>query len=197
MALAITARPLIDLALPDKGATRLAAQIFLAVAGTLLLTLSAKTKVVFGPVDMSMQTLAVLLIATTFGFRLAVATVVLYLAQGAMGFPVFQGTPEKGIGIAYMLGSTGGYLMGFVVMAAIVGWAADRGLDRNPVKLFGVMLVADALMLAMGFAWLALLIGADKAWTFGVVPFIVPDLIKVALASALVPAIWSLLPKRG
>lgn len=197
MALAITARPLIDLALPDKGATRLAAQIFLAVAGTLLLTLSAKTKVVFGPVDMSMQTLAVLLIATTFGFRLAVATVVLYLAQGAMGFPVFQGTPEKGIGIAYMLGSTGGYLMGFVVMAAIVGWAADRGLDRNHVKLFGMMLVADTLMLAMGFAWLALLIGADKAWTFGVVPFIVPDLIKVALASALVPAIWSLLPKRG
>ncbi len=197
MALAITARPLIDLALPEKGATRIAGQIFLAVAGTLLLTLSAKTKVVFGPVDMSMQTLAVLLIATAFGFRLAVATVVLYLAQGAMGFPVFQGTPEKGIGIAYMLGSTGGYLMGFVVMAAIVGWAADRGLDRNPVKLFGVMLVADALMLAMGFAWLALLIGADKAWTFGVVPFIVPDLIKVALASALVPAIWSLLPKRG
>jgi biotin transport system substrate-specific component len=197
MTLAITARPLVDLALPEKGATRIAAQIFLAVSGTLLLTLSAKTKVVFGPVDMSLQTLAVLLIASAFGFRLAVATVVLYLAQGAMGLPVFQGTPEKGIGIAYMLGSTGGYLVGFVVMAAIVGRAADRGLDRNPFKLFGVMLAANAVMLAMGFAWLAMLIGADKAWTFGVAPFIVPDLIKVALASALVPAVWSLLPKRG
>lgn len=197
MAIAVTARPLIDLALPQKGAARLGAQIFLAVLGTLLLTISAKTKVVLGPVDMSLQTLAVLLIAASFGFRLGVATLLLYMAQGAMGWPVFQSTPEKGVGIAYMLGSTGGYLAGFVVMAAIVGWAADRGFDRNPVKLFGVMLVADAIMLAMGFAWLSTLIGAEKAWTFGVLPFIVPDLIKVALAAALVPAVWSLLPKRG
>ena len=197
MAIAVTARPLIDLALPQKGVARLGAQIFLAILGTLLLTISAKTKVVLGPVDMSLQTLAVLLIAASFGFRLGVATLLLYMAQGAVGIPVFQGTPEKGLGIAYMLGTTGGYLAGFVVMAAIVGWAADRGLDRNPVKLFGVMLVAEAAMMAMGFAWLATLIGAEKAWTFGVVPFIVPDLIKVALAAALVPAVWSLLPKRG
>jgi len=197
MAIAVTARPLIDLALPEKGAARLGTQIFLAIVGTLLLTISAKTKVVLGPVDMSLQTLAVLLISAAFGFRLAVATLLLYMAQGAMGFPVFQSTPEKGIGIAYMLGSTGGYLAGFVVMAAIVGWAADRGFDRNPLKLFGAMLVAEVIMLAMGFAWLATLIGAEKAWTFGVVPFIVPDLIKVALASAIVPAVWSLLPKRG
>jgi biotin transport system substrate-specific component len=172
-------------------------QIFLAVAGTILLTLSAKTKVVLGPVDLSLQTLAILLMATAFGWRLAVATVLLYLAQGAAGMPVFQSTPEKGIGIAYMLGSTGGYLAGFVVMAAIVGWAADRGWDRNPFKLFGAMIVADAVMLAMGFAWLAMLIGADKAWTFGVAPFIVPDLIKVGLAAAIVPAIWSLLPRKA
>lgn len=197
MAIAVTARPLIGLALPRKGIARLGTQIFLAVIGTLLLTVSAKTKVVFGPVDMSLQTLAVLLIAASFGLRLGVATLFLYMAQGAIGLPVFQGTPEKGIGIAYMLGPTGGYLAGFVVMAAIVGWAADRGLDRNPVRLFAVMLVADAIMLAMGFAWLSTLIGAEKAWTFGVVPFIVPDLIKVALAAALVPAVWSLLPKRG
>ena len=96
-----------------------------------------------------------------------------------------------------MLGTTGGYLAGFVVMAAIVGWAADRGFDRSPIKLFGVMLAANAIMLAMGFAWLAALIGVEKAWAFGVVPFIVGDLIKVALAAALVPAVWSLLPKRG
>jgi biotin transport system substrate-specific component len=188
MAIAVTARPLIDLALPHKGVARLGAQIFLAILGTLLLTISAKTKVVLGPVDMSLQTLAVLLIAASFGFRLGVATLLLYMAQGAVGIPVFQGTPEKGLGIAYMLGTTGGYLAGFVVMAAIVGWAADRGLDRNPVKLFGVMLVAEAAMMAMGFAWLATLIGAEKAWTFGVVPFIVPDLIKVALAAVRRPS---------
>ncbi|MGB3833890.1 MAG: biotin transporter BioY [Mesorhizobium sp.] len=196
MAIATTMRPLVSLALPQKGAARLAAQFGLALGGTLLLTLSAKTKVVLGPVDMNLQTLAVLLIASAFGLRLGLATLLLYLAEGAAGLPVFQSTPEKGIGIAYMLGTTGGYLAGFVVLAAIAGWAADRGWDRNPFRLFGAFLVAEVLMMAMGFAWLALLIGADKAWQFGVVPFIVPDLIKVALAASLVPAVWSLLPKR-
>ncbi|RVC78199.1 biotin transporter BioY [Mesorhizobium sp. M4A.F.Ca.ET.022.05.2.1] len=195
MALAATMRPLVSLALPEKGAARLATQLLLAIAGTLLLTLSAKTKVVLGPVDISLQTLAVLLIASAFGLRLGVATLLLYMAEGAMGFPVFQGTPEKGIGVAYMLGSTGGYLAGFVVMAAIVGWAADRGWDRHPVKLFNAMLVAEVIMMAMGFAWLAMLIGPEKSWQFGVLPFIVGDLIKVALAASLVPAVWSLLKR--
>lgn len=195
MTTATTTRPLVFLALPQEGAARLATQFVLAIAGTLLLTLSAKTKVVLGPVDISMQTLAVFLIAAAFGMRLGVATLLLYMAEGAMGFPVFQGTPEKGVGIAYMLGSTGGYLAGFVVMAAIVGWAADRGWDRHPIKLFNAMLVAEVVMMAMGFAWLALLIGPEKSWQFGVVPFIVGDLIKVALAASLVPAVWSLLKR--
>lgn len=195
MTTATTIRPLVFLALPQEGAARLATQFVLAIAGTLLLTLSAKTKVVLGPVDISMQTLAVFLIAAAFGMRLGVATLLLYMAEGAMGFPVFQGTPEKGIGIAYMLGSTGGYLAGFVVMAAIVGWAADRGWDRHPIKLFNAILVAEVMMMAMGFAWLALLIGPEKSWQFGVVPFIVGDLIKVALAASLVPAVWSLLKR--
>lgn len=192
-----TSSAMIPLALPDGRSTRLAVQILLVVAGSLLLTLSAKAKVMLGPVDLSLQTLAVLLISAAFGMRMAVATVLLYLAQGAMGFPVFQSTPEKGIGIAYMLGTTGGYLLGFMFMAAIVGWAADRGWSRNPFRLFGAMLVADAVMLALGFAWLAGLIGAENAWTFGIVPFLVPDLVKVGLASAIVPAVWALLPKKG
>lgn len=195
MAIATTMRPLISLALPEKGAARLAGQLLLAIAGTLLLFLSAKTKVILGPVDISMQTLAVFLIAASFGMRLGVATLLLYMAEGALGLPVFQSTPEKGIGIAYMLGSTGGYLAGFVVMAAIVGWAADRGWDRHPIKLFNAMLVAEIVMMAMGFAWLALLIGPEKSWQFGVMPFIVGDLIKVALAASLVPAVWSLLKR--
>ncbi|TIM50842.1 biotin transporter BioY [Mesorhizobium sp.] len=191
--MAIATTPLVSLALPEKGAARLATQLLLAIVGTLLLTLSAKTRVLLGPVDISMQTLAVFLISAAFGMRLGVATLLLYMAEGAMGLPVFQGTPEKGIGIAYMLGSTGGYLAGFVVMAAIVGWAADRGWDRHPVKLFNAILVAEIVMMAMGFAWLALLIGPEKSWQFGVVPFIVGDLIKVGLAASLVPAVWSLL----
>jgi biotin transport system substrate-specific component len=190
------ARPLVSLALPESRGARIATQIFLAVAGSLLLAVSARMKVVLGPVDMSLQTLVVFLMAIAYGRKLAVATLLLYLAEGAMGLPVFQSTPEKGIGIAYMLGSTGGYLAGFVAIAAIVGWAADRGWDRNPVKLFGAVLTAEVVMMAMGFAWLATLIGVEKSWQFGVVPFIVPDLIKVALASTLAPAIWALLPKR-
>ncbi|MGX9117693.1 biotin transporter BioY [Mesorhizobium sp.] len=195
MAIATTMRPLVSLALPEKGAARLAMQLLLAIVGTLVLTLSAKTRVLLGPVDISMQTLAVFLIAAAFGMRLGVATLLLYMAEGAMGLPVFQGTPEKGIGVAYMLGSTGGYLAGFVVMAAIVGWAADRGWDRHPIKLFNAILVAEIVMMAMGFAWLALLIGPEKSWQFGVVPFIVGDLIKVGLAASLVPAVWSLLKR--
>jgi len=196
MSTATLSRPLVSLALPQSGAARYVSLALLALAGTLILTLSAKTKVVFGPVDMSLQTLAVLAIAAAFGRRLAVATLVLYLAQGAIGFPVFQSSPEKGIGIAYMLGTTGGYLAGFVVMAAIVGWAADRGWDRNPVKLFAAMVLADFVMLAMGAAWLATFLGTAGAWQFGVAPFIVPDLIKAALAAAVVPAVWSLLARR-
>jgi len=182
---------LISLALPQEGIMRFAMQAGLAVLGTLALTLSAKTKVMLGPVDMSLQTLVVLLIGAAFGWRLAVATLLLYLAEGAAGLPVFQSTPEKGIGIAYMLGTTGGYLAGFVAMAGIVGWAADKGWDRNVLKLLGVMLVAEVVMMAMGYGWLARLIGSEKAWQFGVLPFIVPDLIKVALAAALVPAVWT------
>ncbi|MCV0396035.1 MAG: biotin transporter BioY [Rhizobiaceae bacterium] len=197
MSAAAAARPLVSAALPESGPARLAVQMLLVVGGTILLTLASKTKVVLGPVDLNLGTLAVLLIASTFGFRLAMATILLYMAEGAAGLPVFQSTPEKGIGLAYMMGTTGGYLVGYVVAAALVGWAADRGWDRSPFRLFPVMLAGAAIILALGYAWLSTLIGADKAWQFGVAPFIVPDLVKVALASAIVPAVWSLLRLRG
>lgn len=193
MSQAIAARPLVSLALPESGAARLAVQVLLAVCGTLLLTLSAKTKVVLGPVDMSMQTLAILAIAATFGMRLGVATLLLYLAEGAAGLPVFQSSPEKGIGLAYMLGPTGGFLIGFVAMAAIVGWAADRGWDRSLPKLLGAMLAGEIVMMFLGFAWLATLAGTAVAWQAGVAPFILPDLVKVALAACAVPAVWTAL----
>lgn len=191
MATAISARPFILSTLPQNRAARLATQAGLALIGTGLLVLSAKTKVVLGPVDMSLQTLAVFLIAACFGMRLGVATLLLYMVEGALGWPVFQGTPEKGIGIAYMVGSTGGYLLGFVLAAAVVGWAADRGWDRSFFRFLAVLLVAELAIMIPGFAWLAGLIGADKAWTFGVLPFIVPDLVKVGLAAAIMPAAWA------
>ena len=142
---------------------------------------------------MSLQTLAVLLIAATFGLRLGVATLLLYMAEGAAGFPVFQSTPEKGIGIAYMLGSTGGYLAGFVVMAAIVGWAADRGWDRTSGQAFRRHAGrrnrhdGDGLCLAGAADRRRKSRGSSASCRSSSA-----DLIKVALASALVPAVWAL-----
>ncbi len=194
MAAAVT-YPFVSQALPANRIARLATQAALVIGGAMLLTLSAKTKVVLGPVDMSLQTLAVMLIAATFGMRLGIATLLLYMAEGLYGLPVFQGTPERGLGLAYMMGTTGGYLAGFVAVAAIVGWAADRGIDRTFFRFLGVLLVAEVVMLAMGYAWLAGIVGAEAAWTAGVVPFIVPDLVKIGLAAAIMPAAWAL--RRG
>ncbi|MDP3898009.1 MAG: biotin transporter BioY, partial [Mesorhizobium sp.] len=102
-----------------------------------------------------------------------------------------------GAGLAYMAGPTGGYLAGFVIAAAIVGHAADRGYDRSPFKLFAAMAVGEVAILALGAAWLAVLFGVDKAVVAGIGPFIVTDIVKLALASAIVPAVWSLFAKRG
>lgn len=193
MATAITQRPLVSLTLPDDRVARLVTQAVLAVAGTLLLAVSAKVTVPFWPVPMTLQTLAVFAIGAAYGRNLAVATVLLYLFEGAIGLPVFT----AGAGLAYLAGPTGGYLAGFVIAAGIAGWAADRGFDRNPVKLFGAMLVGEVVILVLGAAWLALHFGFEKAIAAGVGPFIVTDLLKVALAAAIVPAVWSLLAKKA
>ena len=193
MSAAALSRPRGFLALPESSAARLAVQVLLVVGGTVLLTLAAKTKVVLGPVDLYLGNFAVLALAAAFGLRLGLATVLLYMAEGAAGLPVFQSTPEKGIGLAYMVGPTGGYLFGMVLAAGVVGWAADRGFDRNPLRLFPAMLAGVVLILAFGFAWLSVLIGVENAWQFGVVPFIAADLVKAALAAAIVPAVWALL----
>lgn len=179
---------LVAAVLPESGADRFLAYLALALAGTVVLYASAKVQVPFYPVPMTLQTLAIMLIAAAYGWRLGVATIVLYLAEAAIGIPVLAGTPEKGIGLMYMLGSTGGFLVGFIVETAIVGWFAERGFDRSPLKLFPVMIVADVVVFALGFAWLATLIGAEKAWAFGVVPFLLGDAFKIAIAALLVPA---------
>lgn len=196
MSTSALSRPLVSLAIPQSGAARLFAQVLLVIAGTLFLTIAAKTKIVLGPVDLYLGNFAVLAIAAAYGSRLGLATVLLYMAEGAAGLPVFQSTPEKGIGLAYMMGTTGGYLVGMVLATALIGWAADRGLGRSPFRLFAVMLVGVALILAFGFAWLSMLIGAENAWTFGVAPFIVADVVKAALAASVVPAVWALFARK-
>lgn len=171
--------------------------VALALVGSLLLTLSAKTKVPFYPVEMTLQTFAVLAIAAAYGRNLAIATVLVYLAQGAMGLPVFTGTPERGIGLAYMMGPTGGYLAGFVVCAALVGAAADRGWSSSPVKLGAAMLLGLAVTFLLGVTWLATLIGLPGAIQHGLLPFLLGDATKLALAALAVPASLALLKRRG
>ncbi|MCE8008764.1 biotin transporter BioY [Aestuariivita sp.] len=168
----------------------------LAVAGSILIAISAKIKVPMWPVDMSLQTLAIFTIAAVFGFKLGLATILLYLAEGAVGFPVFQGTPERGIGLAYMVGPTGGYLVGFVVMTAITGWAADRGWWRNPLKIGAAMLVAEVILLTLGALWLMYLFGMSQGIEYGIGPFIVPDLLKLAIAAGFVSVLGNTVRSR-
>lgn len=181
---------------PENAANRWLRAIILAVLGTALLWLSAKVKVDVGPVPITLQSLVILGLGATYGWRLGAATLMLYLVQGAAGLPVFAGTPEKGIGLAYMAGPTGGYLLGFVLAAAVIGYLAERGFDRNPFKMFAAMLLATALIYIPGVGWLATFFGGEKAIEFGLMPFLWGDLIKAALAAALFPAVWAMLKKR-
>ena len=167
----------------------------LAVAGSLLLAVSAKLSVQIGPVPFSFQTLMLLLIAATYGRDLAVGTVLLYLAEGLVGLPVF--TPTTALGLAAFVGPTAGFLAGFVLCAAIVGEAADRGLDRSPLTLAPAMLLGIAALFLLGWAWLAFGfgIGAQRAFAGGVAPFVVGDLVKIAIAALAVPAGRALLKR--
>jgi biotin transport system substrate-specific component len=151
---------------------------------TLLLALSARVQVPFWPVPMTLQTLAVLTIAGIGGPRVAMAAMLAYLAEGALGLPVFAGTPERGIGLAYMAGPTGGYLAGMLAASALVGWLARRAAGR-PLALLGAMVLGIVVIYAPGAAWLATFVGADRAVALGVVPFLLGDAIKAALAAAL------------
>lgn len=160
------------------------------IAGSLLLALSSKLQVPFWPVPMTMQTLVVLTIGMALGPRLALATLGLYLLQGAAGLPVFAGTPEKGLGLAYMAGPTGGYLAGFVVAAVLVGKLAERRWDRHPLTTAAAMLAGMAVIYVLGVAWLAGFVGIEKALQLGVLPFLLADLMKVLLATALMPLAW-------
>ena len=164
--------------------------VTLALVGTVLLTLSAKVQVPFWPVPMTMQTFAVIVIGMAYGWRLGGATVALYLLEGAVGLPVFAGTPEKGIGLAYMAGPTGGYLVGFVVAAMAAGWLAERGWDRNFLSALAVNVIGTVLLFLFGLGWLAGLIGFEKAVTFGLVPFLLASVLKIGLGAAVMPLAW-------
>ena len=166
-------------------------QLTLAIVGVGLLTLSAKLKIPFYPVPMTMQTFIVLGLGMIYGWRLGASTVILYMALGAFGLPVFAGTPEKGLGLAYMMGPTGGYLIGFVLAAAATGYLAEKGWDRKFVSTFLGMLVGNIIIYIPGLIWLGQVVGWDKpilAW--GITPFLLGDLAKIILAMIILPMAW-------
>jgi biotin transport system substrate-specific component len=194
---AITMPTLTQSLLGQGGRLGIMRAVLLAVAGSLLLWASAKVQVPFWPVPLTMQTFVVLGLGAAFGWRLGMATVALYLLQGAIGLPVFAGTPEKGIGLLYMAGPTGGYLAGFVLAAGITGWLAERGFDRNVLTMGLAMLAGTVAIYALGLGWLATLIGAEKAVEFGLLPFIPGDIAKLVLAAIVFPAAWKLIKRHG
>ncbi len=189
--------PLVDRFWAAGEGASLLRPVILAAAGVLILTLSAKLQVPFYPVPMTLQTLVVLLIGAAYGWRLGAATVALYLLQGLLGAPVFANTPPAAAGPLYFMGPTAGFLIGFVVSAAIVGLAVEKGLARSPLLLAGAVLAAQAAVFALGFLWLAQFatlasgatgVGAAKAWAV-VQAFLLGDLLKAAIAVALVTAL--------
>ena len=173
----------VDALWPVRGTSKMLRAAILVFLGSALLTLSAKVQVPFYPVPMTMQTLVVLLVGMAFGARLGVATVALYLAEGAAGLPVFAGTPEKGIGLAYMMGPTGGYLLGFVHAAAIAGWMVERRRDAAGLAL--AVVAGSIAIYGPGVLWLARFVGAGRALELGLVPFLGGDLLKAGLAFTL------------
>jgi biotin transport system substrate-specific component len=168
---------------PQSQAIHKAAMVAL---GVVILTLASKLQVPFWPVPMTLQTLAVLMIAATAGARLGTATVLAWLALGAVGAPVFA----TGAGLAYMAGPTGGYLAGFLVAAAVVGRLADSGYGRTLPSALVMLLAGEVVIYGLGVGWLAVLFGAEKAITLGLMPFIPAEILKVALGTALLAAAW-------
>ena len=177
---------LMDAVWPGKEDGRLLRNLSLIVAGSLLLTVAARIQVPMWPVPMTMQPLAVMLIGMAFGWRLAGLTVSAYLVQGLVGLPVFA----KGAGVAYFAGPTGGYLIGFLIAAMVLGWLAERGWDRSTVRTFVAMVIGSAVIYLFGVLWLSTLIGFEKALTAGVAPFLVGDLVKALAATAIMPSAW-------
>ena len=157
---------------------RILKYILVIFLGSILLTISSKIKIPFYPVPMTMQTFVVVLIGITLGWKLGLATVFAYLFEGAIGLPVFAGTPEKGIGISYMIGPTGGYLVGFISSVFIAGFV---NLNKNIFIKFCLILLSIFAIYLTGVPWLAYLTGWEVAYVWGIKNFVLAEILKIAI----------------
>jgi biotin transport system substrate-specific component len=165
--------------------------VLVVLAGTALITAGAKINVPVWPVPITLQTMAVAFVSAVVGRKLGCAIVAAYLLQGALGLPVFAG----GGGVTYLSGPTAGFLFAYLPMAYLIGWAAEQGARFRPLILLAAMLVADAIMMASGFAWLLVFASSTSwidqanpvasAWRAAVEPFVVWDGLKMAVAAML------------
>ena len=149
------------------------------IIGSLLLTISAKIKIPFYPVPMTMQTFVVLMLGISLGPKLGVAAVVLYLLEGIVGIPVFSNSPEKGVGLIYFTGPTMGYLIGFIFACFLCG---HFKMNTNLVLVFIRLIISVSVIYLLGILWLGSLIGWDKPiFSLGVKPFILAEFFKILL----------------
>ena len=166
---------------------KIAKIILVAILGTLLLTISAKIKIPFYPVPMTMQTFMVLFLGITLGAKIGLLTISLYLFEGIFGLPVFAGTPEKGIGLIYFTGPTMGYLIGFLVA---VYFAGSFKYDKGIINTFLKLIFSISFVYILGMIWLGTLIGWDKPiFKLGAQPFLLAELFKMLLLLFLIPAL--------
>lgn len=178
---------------PREGMALRVKQVALVVLGIVALAVAAKIKVPMWPVPITMGTFAVLSIGAAYGTRLGLATIFGYMIIGALGFDVFASSSAEKNGLTYMMGGTGGYLIGYVLATVALGALAARGWDRSVPKMAVAMLIGNVLIYVPGLIWLGQLYGWDKPiLEWGLTPFLVGDAIKLVLAAVLLPAVWKM-----
>ena len=178
---------------PQTGLALRVKQLVLVAAGIATLVLAAKIKIPMFPVPMTMGTFAVLSIGAAYGARLGLATILGYMLVGALGFDVFAGSSAEVSGLGYMMGSTGGYLVGYVLAVVALGALARKGWDRARGKMALALVLGNALIYVPGLIWLTVLYGLEAPiLSWGLTPFLLGYVVKLALAALLLPALWSL-----
>ena len=159
----------------------------ISIIGSILITVSAKIKIPFYPVPMTMQTFTILLIGISLGSKIGLATVPLYLFEGIIGLPVFANSPEKGVGLIYFVGPTMGYLFGFLVAVYFAGMFKY---DKKIIKNFFKLIFSVSFIYILGVIWLGILIGWEKPlFKLGVEPFLLAELFKILLLVLLIPSL--------
>ena len=194
MAIATNEKVLIEAFDSTKGYMRLIKQAALVVVGVAALAIFAKIKVPIGPVPITMSTFAVLTIGAAYGPRLGLVTIIGYMLIGALGFDVFANSSAEAFGMTYMMGGTGGYLVGYVMATLALGLAARAGWDRSMGKMALAMFIGNTLIYIPGLIWLGQLYGWDQPiLACGLTPFLLGDALKLCLAAILIPSLWKLL----